>query len=114
MLIPSACTTCSPPCVSSRAAPPRPVLCAGYSSDRFVSAPHLLHPDVLLQAMCTWIAADGMEECRRTCGGHGFSRLSGLPTLIQGYVQVGGVSGTWLTFGPLSCKQCFRSQIAWT
>lgn len=26
---------------------------------------------------------------RRTCGGHGYSRLSGLPDLFASYVQVG-------------------------
>ena len=28
---------------------------------------------------------DGMEVCRRACGGHGFSHYSGLPTLINEY-----------------------------
>lgn len=42
-----------------------------------------------LKALCTWITADGIEECRRTCGGHGYSKLSGLPSLFQSYVQVG-------------------------
>ena len=37
--------------------------------------------------VCTDIASDGIEACRRTCGGHGFSLLSGLPTLFASYVQ---------------------------
>lgn len=28
-----------------------------------------------------------MEACRRACGGHGFSQLSGLPSILQNYVQ---------------------------
>lgn len=28
---------------------------------------------------------DGLEVCRRACGGHGFSHYSGLPTLINEY-----------------------------
>ncbi len=43
-----------------------------------------------LKAVCTWTTADGIEACRRTCGGHGFSLLSGLPRLFTNYVQVGG------------------------
>ena len=46
-----------------------------------------------LKALCTWVTADGIEECRRTCGGHGYSRLSGLPTLFVNYVQVRGWPG---------------------
>lgn len=31
--------------------------------------------------------ADGIEVARRTCGGHGYSALSGLPRLFASYVQ---------------------------
>lgn len=40
-----------------------------------------------LKALCTDVAANGIEACRRTCGGHGYSLLSGLPTLLTSYVQ---------------------------
>ena len=40
-----------------------------------------------MQALSTWIASDGMEACRRACGGHGYSQLSGLPSILQSYVQ---------------------------
>jgi acyl-CoA oxidase len=40
-----------------------------------------------LKSLCTDIAAGGIEECRRTCGGFGFSVLSGLPALFTSYVQ---------------------------
>lgn len=33
------------------------------------------------------MAADGIEVARRTCGGHGYSALSGLPRLFASYVQ---------------------------
>jgi len=36
--------------------------------------------------MTTRITADGIEECRKCCGGHGYSRLSGLPDLFADYV----------------------------
>lgn len=32
-----------------------------------------------LKSLCTTISSDGIEECRRACGGHGFSMSSGLP-----------------------------------
>jgi len=40
-----------------------------------------------LKAYCTDEAASGIESCRRTCGGQGYSTLSGLPTLYTYYVQ---------------------------
>jgi acyl-CoA oxidase len=40
-----------------------------------------------MQAVSTTIASDGMEACRRACGGHGYSLLSGLPTAFTHYVQ---------------------------
>lgn len=40
-----------------------------------------------LKSVTTDIASDGIETCRRTCGGHGYSALSGLPTLFASYVQ---------------------------
>lgn len=39
-----------------------------------------------LKAFCTWITSDGIEECRKACGGHGYSLSSGLPTLFTNYV----------------------------
>ena len=44
-----------------------------------------------MQALGTTLASDGMEACRRCCGGHGYSMLSGLPTLFASYVQ----NATW-------------------
>lgn len=38
-----------------------------------------------LKALCTTLALDGIEQCRRACGGHGYSRFSGLPTLLSDY-----------------------------
>jgi acyl-CoA oxidase len=40
-----------------------------------------------LKSLCTELAAGGIETCRRLCGGHGYSVLSGLPTLFASYVQ---------------------------
>jgi acyl-CoA oxidase len=40
-----------------------------------------------LKSICTYLAADGIEECRRACGGHGFSNFSGLPKIYADYFQ---------------------------
>ncbi|KAF8934573.1 hypothetical protein BGZ58_005615 [Dissophora ornata] len=39
-----------------------------------------------LKSLTTTMAAAGVEECRRACGGHGFSAFSGLPSLLQDYL----------------------------
>ncbi|KAG0287350.1 hypothetical protein BGZ96_008702 [Linnemannia gamsii] len=39
-----------------------------------------------LKSLTTTMAASAIEECRRACGGHGFSVFSGLPLLLQDYV----------------------------
>lgn len=35
--------------------------------------------------MFSEIAYDGMEICRKACGGHGFSHYSGIPMLLAEY-----------------------------
>lgn len=39
------------------------------------------------------IAADGIEECRKACGGHGYLACSGLPELFTSYLQSPTVEG---------------------
>ncbi|KAM9296952.1 peroxisomal acyl-coenzyme A oxidase 1 [Gastrophryne carolinensis] len=34
-----------------------------------------------LKAFTTWVASSGIEECRMACGGHGYSRCSGIPDI---------------------------------
>ncbi|MEW5313953.1 MAG: hypothetical protein WDW38_005483 [Sanguina aurantia] len=63
----------------------------GFEADRekgdFSALPELHALSSGLKALCTGITADGIEACRRTCGGHGYSALSGLPGLFRNYVQ---------------------------
>ena len=40
-----------------------------------------------LKSLTSMIAADGMEECRRACGGAGFLKASGIPELLTAYLQ---------------------------
>lgn len=46
-----------------------------------------------LKSYTTTVAADGMEDCRKACGGHGFLESSGLPELILTYLQNPTVEG---------------------
>jgi len=38
-----------------------------------------------LKAFCSWTASAGIEVCRMSCGGHGYSRCSALPDLYVDY-----------------------------
>lgn len=46
-----------------------------------------------LKSFTTTIAADGIEDCRKACGGHGFLMCSGLPELLTTYLQNPTVEG---------------------
>jgi len=70
----------------------------------FSSLPELHALSSGLKALCTWTAADGIEACRRTCGGHGYSKLSGLPSLFENYVQ----NVTWEGDNNVLCLQTAR------
>lgn len=63
----------------------------GFVKDRerndFSALPSLHALSSGLKAFCTDVASFGIEECRRTCGGQGYSVLSGLPTIYSSYVQ---------------------------
>eukprot|EP00533_Pseudo-nitzschia_delicatissima_P005236 CAMPEP_0116087120 /NCGR_PEP_ID=MMETSP0327-20121206/5203_1 /TAXON_ID=44447 /ORGANISM="Pseudo-nitzschia delicatissima, Strain B596" /LENGTH=703 /DNA_ID=CAMNT_0003578185 /DNA_START=99 /DNA_END=2210 /DNA_ORIENTATION=- len=46
-----------------------------------------------LKSFTTMITADGIEEMRKACGGHGFLACSGLPELFTTYLQSPTVEG---------------------
>lgn len=57
------------------------------SEGRFSALPEIHAVSSGLKAITTEITANGIEAARRTCGGHGYSVLSGLPTMLASYVQ---------------------------
>ncbi|GMH95739.1 hypothetical protein TrST_g12682 [Triparma strigata] len=46
-----------------------------------------------LKAFCSTVAAEGIENCRRACGGHGYLVASGFPELLTTYQQNPTVEG---------------------
>lgn len=46
-----------------------------------------------LKSFTTTVAADGIEDCRKACGGHGFLMCSGIPELLTTYLQNPTVEG---------------------
>lgn len=40
------------------------------------------------------VVSDGIEACRKMCGGHGYSNFSGLPDLVNNYVAITTLEGT--------------------
>ena len=59
-----------------------------------------------LKSLCTTLAANGMEECRKCCGGHGYSQLSGLPERYASYVHNNTAEGDnyLMTYGHAHCQ----------
>ncbi|KAL1918601.1 uncharacterized protein VTP21DRAFT_2623 [Calcarisporiella thermophila] len=46
-----------------------------------------------LKSYCTRVAADGLEECRKSLGGHGFSVFSGISDIFANYVPTNTFEG---------------------
>ena len=46
-----------------------------------------------LKSFTTTVAADGIEDCRKACGGHGYLQSSGLPELVTTYLMNPTVEG---------------------
>merc|ERR1712176_154098 len=53
----------------------------------FAQLPELHATSCCLKAVISWVTTRGIETCRQSCGGQGYSVLSGLPSLYRNYVQ---------------------------
>lgn len=58
----------------------------GLRSQDFSVLPEMHATSSGLKALTTWIASSGIETARQSCGGHGYSKFSGLPTLYANYI----------------------------
>jgi len=65
----------------------------GMESGDLTALPEVHATSSGLKSLTTRLAADGIEECRKACGGHGYLLSSGLPTLFTDYVQSCTVEG---------------------
>ena len=41
-----------------------------------------------LKSFCSTVTANGMEDARKCCGGHGYSLFSGLPEMVANYLLI--------------------------
>lgn len=58
----------------------------GISRGDVSSLPEVHAATAGLKALTTSVAVDGIEECRKLCGGHGYSLFSGLPQLYASFL----------------------------
>ncbi|QDZ25572.1 acyl-coenzyme A oxidase [Chloropicon primus] len=77
---------------------------ADRESGDFGLLPELHATSSCLKALCTWLTTSGIEICRQSCGGQGYSVLSGLPGLYTNYVQ----NLTWEGDNTILCLQTAR------
>lgn len=55
-------------------------------SDDVSALPEVHATSAGLKAVTTWMTADGIEECRKCCGGHGYSKFAGISDIYVNYV----------------------------
>ncbi|ELR15635.1 acylCoA oxidase like protein [Acanthamoeba castellanii str. Neff] len=63
-------------------------LAQGITSGNLSSLPEVHATSSGLKSLTTTITAEGIEVCRRACGGHGYTHSSGLGSLFADYVGV--------------------------
>ena len=64
-----------------------------------------LHASIsALKAYSSSVAADGIEDCRKACGGHGYLVASGFPELLTTYLQNPTVEGDNYMLPQQVCK----------
>ena len=61
-----------------------------------------------LKSLCSRVTADGIEACRKACGGHGYLSSSGLPDLLGTYLQNCTVEGENYMIAQQTAKQLVK------
>jgi acyl-CoA oxidase len=64
----------------------------GLASGDVSELPELHATSAGLKAFCTNWAGDGVEECRRCCGGHGVTMSSGIAKLLVDYISIAPIA----------------------
>jgi len=64
----------------------------GLNSGDVSELPELHATSAGLKAFCTNWAGDGIEECRRCCGGHGVTMSSGIAKLLVDYISIAPIA----------------------
>eukprot|EP00003_Mantamonas_plastica_P003371 TRINITY_DN1268_c0_g3_i4.p1 TRINITY_DN1268_c0_g3~~TRINITY_DN1268_c0_g3_i4.p1 ORF type:complete len:415 (+),score=173.65 TRINITY_DN1268_c0_g3_i4:144-1388(+) len=58
-----------------------------------------------LKAWCTWYTKTGLEDCRQSCGGHGYSAYAELASILNDFA----VQCTWEGDNTVICQQSAKS-----
>ncbi|XP_075133571.1 peroxisomal acyl-coenzyme A oxidase 1-like isoform X2 [Leptodactylus fuscus] len=62
-----------------------------------------------LKAFTTWVANSGIEECRMSCGGHGYSHCSGIPDIYVTFTAACTYEGDNMVMMLQSARFLFKS-----
>jgi len=62
-----------------------------------------------LKALITGVVSDGIETCRKMCGGHGYSQFSGIHELNSDYLALCTLEGTQQVLEPQTARYLINS-----
>jgi len=57
-------------------------------SEQLTALPEVHAASAGLKSFCSTVTADGIEDARKCCGGHGYSLFSGLPEMVANYLLI--------------------------
>mmetsp|Transcript_25584 Transcript_25584/g.35156 ORF Transcript_25584/g.35156 Transcript_25584/m.35156 type:complete len:685 (-) Transcript_25584:208-2262(-) len=78
------------------------------SGDATVSLPALHAESSGLKAYITQAVADGIEKCRKLCGGHGYLQSAGIAELSNNYLALCTLEGTQQVLEPQTARFILR------
>ena len=76
----------------------------GIQLDNLEALPEIASSAAGLKGLCTFLAAQGIEDCRKCCGGHGYLLASGIATQAADYVWQTTAEGDFI----LMILQCSK------
>ena len=78
----------------------------------FSTLPRLHANSSGLKSLTTRLVSDGLEECRKACGGHGYMAASGLPEFLNTYLANCTLEGDNYLIAQ-QCTRCDHRFHAW-